>query len=104
MARTETSYEHIVLDEANRPIIEGTRMKVIELVLDHLAYNWGPDELHRQHPHLTMGQIYSALAFYADHKDEFDREIEHEHEEVRALRRAAGPSPFAARLKTEGHR
>ncbi len=55
---SETRYEHIILDEARVPLIAGTRVKVIELVLDHLAYGWSPEELHFQHPHLTMGQIH----------------------------------------------
>ena len=58
----ETRYEHIVLDETKAPVIEGTTMKVIEHVLDSRSYGWSPEELHFQHPHLTLGQIHSALA------------------------------------------
>ena len=35
---SETRYEHIILNEAHVPMIAGTAMKVVELVLDHLAY------------------------------------------------------------------
>ena len=35
---TETRYEHIVLTDDGVPMIAGTTMKVVELVLDHLAY------------------------------------------------------------------
>src|SRR5262249_12282220 len=73
---TETRYEHILLDEAQVPMIAGTTMKVVELILDHLAYGWSPDQLHFQHPFLTMGQVHSALAYYWDHKAELDRDIE----------------------------
>jgi uncharacterized protein (DUF433 family) len=72
----ETRYQHIVLNEANVPIIEGTTMKVVELVLDSRAYGWSPEELHFQHPYLTLGQIYSALAYYWDHQEELDQDIE----------------------------
>jgi hypothetical protein len=34
MSLIATQYEHIVLNEANVPIISGTNMKVIELVLE----------------------------------------------------------------------
>ena len=37
---SETRYEHIMLDENQVPTIAGTMMKVIELVLDHVAYGW----------------------------------------------------------------
>jgi len=32
MSATNTSYEHIVLDERKQPVIEGTRTKIIEIV------------------------------------------------------------------------
>jgi hypothetical protein len=32
-----TAYEHVVINEADVPIIEGTTTKVIELMLDVLA-------------------------------------------------------------------
>lgn len=71
----ETRYEHIQLNEAGVPIIAGTTMKVIELVLDHKAYGWSPEELHFQHPYLSLGQIYSALAYYWDHQVSLDEDI-----------------------------
>jgi len=64
MSVIETRYEHIVLDEMGVPLIEGTTMKIIELVLNQTSYGWSPEELHFQHPYLSLGQIYSALAFY----------------------------------------
>jgi uncharacterized protein (DUF433 family) len=73
---SETRYDHILLNEDRVPMIAGTTMKVIDLVLDHVAYGWSPEELHFQHPHLTMGQIHSALAYYWDHKAELDQDIE----------------------------
>lgn len=79
LASVETRYEHILIDEAKVPVIAGTIMKVIELVLEKSACGWSvpsPEELHFQHPYLTLGQIYSALAYYWDHQEELDRDIE----------------------------
>jgi uncharacterized protein (DUF433 family) len=98
----ETRYEHIVLNENGVPIIAGTTMKVVELVVEQTAYGWSPEELQFQHPYLTLGQIHSALAYYWDHQEEIDRDIERRHELVEQLRRAAGPSPVVARLKAKG--
>jgi uncharacterized protein (DUF433 family) len=99
---TETRYEHILLNEAQVPIIAGTTMKVIELVLDHLAYGWSPEELHFQHPYLTMGQIYSALAYYWDHKIELDQDIERRLRVIDQAQQTTKPTPLAARLKAKG--
>jgi uncharacterized protein (DUF433 family) len=97
-----TAYEHIVINESGVPLIEGTTTKVSELVLDVLAYGWSPDELQFQHPHLTLGQIHSALAYYWDHKEELDRDIERRLERVEEIRREVGPSQLVDRLKAKG--
>ena len=75
-----------MLNQQNQPIIKGTKFKVIELVLDKIAYGWNPEELQYQHPQLTLGQVYSALAYYADHQEEFDKEIEIQLQHVDQLR------------------
>jgi uncharacterized protein (DUF433 family) len=97
-----TAYEHIVINEASVPFIEGTTTKVIELVLDVLAYGWSPDELQFQHQYLTLGQIHSALAYYWDHKEELDRDIERRLERVEEIRSDVGPSHLVERLKAKG--
>jgi uncharacterized protein (DUF433 family) len=102
MSVVETRYEHIVLDEKNVPIIVGTTMKVIELILDRIAYGWSPEELHFQHPYLTMGQIYSALAYYADHQEELDEDIQRRLEFVDQTQRTLARPPLIERLKTKG--
>ena len=98
----ETRYEHVILDENQVPIIAGTSMKIIELVLEKTAYGWSPEELHFQHPYLALGQVYSALAYYSDHQEELDRDIVRRLESVDALQRRAGQSPLIARLKAKG--
>jgi len=98
----ETRYEHVVLNKAQVPVIFGTTMKVIELALAHLAYGWSPEELHFQFPHLTLGQIYSALAYYWDHREELDQEIENRLSSVEQFRRSMGESPLEANLRAKG--
>jgi uncharacterized protein (DUF433 family) len=98
---TETRYEHILLNEDQVPTISGTTMKVIELVLDHLAYGWSPEELHFQHPNLTMGQIHSALAYYWDHEAEIDRDIERRLQSVDQMQQNTKATPLAGRLKAK---
>jgi len=98
----ETRYEHIVLSEKGSPVIAGTSMKVIELVLDHKAYGWSPEELQFQHPYLTLGQIYSALAYYWDHRQEMDEAISQQLERVDKLARRARQTPLDQRLRERG--
>ena len=53
---TKTTYEHILIDDHGIPQIAGANTKVVELVLDNIAYGWSPEELAFQHSHLTLGQ------------------------------------------------
>jgi uncharacterized protein (DUF433 family) len=68
MPVAETAYEHIILNEDQVPMIEGTTMKVIELVQEHLAWGWSPEELYLNHSYLTLGQIHSAWDVLGDGK------------------------------------
>ncbi|MGD9099484.1 MAG: DUF433 domain-containing protein [Anaerolineae bacterium] len=101
MSTVQVQYKHIILDKAQVPIIAGTNMKVVELVLGKTAYGWSAEELHFQHPYLTLGQIHSALAYYWDHQDELERDIERRLKFVDEIRRTLAPLPLVARLKAK---
>ena len=68
-----TGYKHIILDDSGRPLIEGTRTKVLEVVLDHYTHGWSPEEIQWQHSHLTLSQIHAAFVYYYDHQEQLDR-------------------------------
>jgi len=102
MLGAETRYEHIVLVDEKVPVILGTNMKVIELVLDKVAYGWSPEELLFQHPDLTLGQIHSALAYYWDHQDELDRDIERRLQKINRIQKTSKPSALKSKLKEKG--
>ncbi len=65
-------------------------MKVVELITSMKTYGWSPEELETQYPHLTMSQIHSALAYYWEHKEEMDAEIEQLRQTAETLRSRAG--------------
>jgi uncharacterized protein (DUF433 family) len=96
------TYEHVRVDANGTAVIAGTSMKVVELVTAQVAYGWSPEELHFQHPYLSLGQIHSALAYYWDHKEELDADIERRWQYAEEARRKAGPSRLVAKLRTQG--
>jgi len=98
MTEVETRYEHIVLVDGV-PRIAGTTTKVIELVRDHWAHGWSPEEFAFQFPYLTLGQIHSALAYYWDHQSELDADIARRDALVDELQRHTRPAPGLARLR-----
>ncbi len=97
-----TEYKYIQINDQQIPVIAGSTMKVIELVEAKLAYSWTPEEIHEQHPYLSLSQIYSALAYYWDHQVEIDLEIERRFQYAEQLRQAAGETPLVRKLRAQG--
>jgi uncharacterized protein (DUF433 family) len=95
---TPVGYPHIEQRADGKLWLIGTQTKVIEVALDRLAHHWDGDEIQRQHPHLTLGQIYSCLAYYYDHQEEMDRIIEEQMRTYEQLRRQSN-SVLLAKLK-----
>jgi len=91
--------EHIVEDDHGVAWIRNSKVKVIEIILDQQAYGWSPEEIHFQHPHLSLGQIHAALAYYYDHQTKLDTEIQKRLEEVERLRGSSPVPPLVARLR-----
>lgn len=102
IAATRTTYGHIVLDAHGVPWIEGANTKVVELVAQAKAHGWSAEELTYQHPHLTLGQVYSALAYYADHRDEVDADLARRAKVVEEIRAEVGDHPLVAKLRAQG--
>ncbi len=97
-----TKYEHITLNDAGVPFIKNTTVKVVELVIEMKAYGWSPEEIHLNHPHLSLGAIHSAFAYYWDHRSELDRNIK-EREAVIGLIRGEFESPeLKEKLEAKG--
>jgi len=95
---------NIEIDERGVAWVTGANTKVIEVVLDKLAYGWSPEEIHFQHPGLSLAQIHAALTHYYDPQAEFDVEIMRQLKEVEAYADAAKDSPGRRRLREHGLR
>ena len=102
MAYTTTDYKHVLLDGDRVATIAGTTMKVAELVTSHLTYGWSPEELHFQYPHVSLGKIYSALAYYWDFKETLDEEMAGRFQRAESLRRQAPDSRIVEKLRKRG--
>jgi uncharacterized protein (DUF433 family) len=72
---TATFTTRIELDERGAAWIAGTKVKVVEVVLDKIAYGSSPEEIHFQHPNLSLAQIHGALTYYYENKSEMDEQI-----------------------------
>jgi uncharacterized protein (DUF433 family) len=75
------------------PRIAGTRIRVSQIVL-LVESGSSPDEIITSFPHLTLADVYAALAFYHDHRELIDTEIR-EGDEIYVRGRSATGKPDA---------
>src|SRR5438552_13518522 len=96
------SYPHLEQRPDGKLWLIGTQTKVLEVALDRIAHHWDGDEIQRQHPHLTLGQIYSCLAYYYDHQIEMDKIIDTQLQNIKRLRAEQGESALQAKSRAKG--
>ena len=53
------------------PTIAGTGIRVIDVVKPYEHSGYDPDEITQLYPHLTLGDVHTALAYYYDNIEEF---------------------------------
>jgi uncharacterized protein (DUF433 family) len=95
---TTALYPHIELDNSGEPVIAKAHTKVAVIAMDRLAHHWDANEIQRQHPHLTLGQIYSALAYYYDNELEMNQLIDQLMQREKDLLDKLGESRVRAKL------
>src|SRR5918997_674043 len=91
----------IIIDDRGIARAAGSRSRVVAVVMDQMN-GLTPQQIHEAYPHLSMAQIHAALAYYYEHQAELDAKIERDAREAEEMRKAAGESPVAKRLRAEG--
>jgi len=89
----------VELDERGVAWITDPKVKVIEVATDKLAHGSSPEAMHLQYPHLSLAQMYTALAYYYEHQAEFEAEILRQAERAKAWAEAAKDSPCGSASK-----
>ncbi len=59
-----------------KPRIAGTRIRVQDVVVWHERMGFSVDEIVSRHPQLTLAGVYAALAYYHDHRQQIDAQME----------------------------
>src|SRR5262245_42853094 len=76
---TGTAYPHIAAKPGESPRLQNhPRVRVATIVMDYLARGLGPEDLVRHYPYLKLAEVHAAMAYYHDHRDEIDAEIQAE--------------------------
>ncbi len=74
---TTTSHPYIVSEPKTLngvPIVIGTRTPV-RAIAELWKFGVAPEEIAIRLPHLTLAQVFDALSYYQDHRDNIDRDI-----------------------------
>ena len=72
---TAVDYPHLTIDTDGNARLGRSRYKVTHLAAEHFEHGWSGEELLRQHPDLEPGEVYSALAYFYDHRHAIIAEI-----------------------------
>lgn len=80
-----------------KPCVEGTRIRVQDIYVWYELQGQSADEIVSRFPQLTMGAVYAALAYYWDHREEIQRDMQADADLVTRLRQQA-TSPLAEKL------
>ncbi len=99
MTTVKTTYKHIVRTPdvvGGKPRIAGHRITVQNVAIWHERMGYSIEEIASLY-NLTFSEVYSALAYYFDHKDEVDHAIADSENFVEDLREKT-PSLLAQRL------
>jgi uncharacterized protein (DUF433 family) len=75
-----------------KPRITGTRIKV-SLIAVLTADGMSPDEIVAAYPHLSLADVHAALAYYFDHVEAINAEIQSDEVVAEEMRRRAEKSP-----------
>jgi uncharacterized protein (DUF433 family) len=95
--------EHIITRPGycgSKPHIAGHRIKVQHVAVWHERLGKSPDEIIAEHPGLTLADVYSALAYYYDHREEIGADIEADERFVTEQLAAGGRSKLQEKAWT----
>jgi uncharacterized protein (DUF433 family) len=84
-----------------KPRIAGHRIRVQDVVVWYDRMGQSADEIVSRFPQLNLADVYAALAYYHDHREEIDSQMEADERFVEEMRRLY-PSKLKAKLDGDG--
>ncbi len=58
------------------PVLEGTRIRVSDIVIEYEHKGLSPEEIATEFPTLSVADVFSALKYYYEHPQKIREEIE----------------------------
>ncbi len=71
--------QHIELrpsaNHGTKACVVGSRIRVLDIYVWHVLRGMSAHEICDQFPQLTMADVYAAMAYYWDHRDEIETQL-----------------------------
>ncbi len=80
-----------------KPCIAGSRIRVLDVYVWHDLHGKSPDEIVSSYPQLTLADVYAAMAWIWDHREQVLADLAEEHR-ISAALKANYPSKLQAKL------
>jgi uncharacterized protein (DUF433 family) len=78
-----------------KPCVGGTRIRVWDIHVMHHLEGRSPTEILTAYPQLSLADVHAALAYYLDHRQEIEAQMERADTEVARLEAEHGPTRFS---------
>jgi len=98
---TKTKHPYISMDSRisrGQPVIKGTRIKVMDIVIKYEFMGKSPDEIIDEYPPLRLEQVHDALSYYYENKKELDEKYREDQLFIKELKKRY-PSKLKSNLK-----
>jgi uncharacterized protein (DUF433 family) len=92
--------EHIEIDPqkcGGRPCVAGTRIRVQDIYVWHELQGQSPEEIVTDFKQLSLADVHAALAYYHDHREAIEAEVQAERTEADQLK-LSHPSKLQQKL------
>ena len=78
-----------------KPCVAGTRIRVWDIHFWHDLRGQAPQEIVAAFPSLTLADVYAALAYYLDHREEIEAEMKQADEFAKGMEQQRKPTRFS---------
>lgn len=78
-----------------KPCVIGTRIRVWDIHVWHTLQGRTPEEIVANFPQLTIADVYAALAYYFDHREQIEQQMKDADEFVARLEAAQGETRYS---------
>jgi len=93
MQKAKLNRPYVETDEKicrGSPVIKGTGMRIVDIVVEYEYLGRTPDEIINAHPYLKLEQVHDAISHYYENRKEIDEKIRSDKQFIREISKTQG--------------